>query len=64
MIVKTILKIICILLLFSLTNNYHVNAYVEEETEEYNQREQEAINIIQSVNQTNENKDNYKEYVY
>ena len=62
--VKTIFKIICILLLFCLTNNYYVIAYVEEGTEEYNQRQQEAINIIQSVNPTNENEDNYKEYVY
>lgn len=62
--VKTIFKIICILLLFCLTNIHCVTAYVEEGTEEYNQRQQEAINIIQSVNTTNEIEDNYKEYVY
>ena len=62
--VKTIFKIICILLLFCLTNIHCVTAYVEEGTEEYNQRQQEAINIIQSVNTTNEIEDNYKEYAY
>lgn len=41
----------------------HSIAYIEEGTDEYNNRKQEAINIIQDTNPVNED-ENYKEYVY
>ncbi len=54
-----ILSIIFLIPIF----NQHSIAYIEEGTDEYNNKKQEAINIIQNTNPISED-EIYKEYVY